>query len=120
MQSNATQVLVPRLQPRNILYRRLLPPGSIVEAGASGQCVPGLEPWIETRTSAEGRHHVPSPPRSGEKVAEGRLRGLDTRQVLTSASSFLGNQLVPLTQALSSVGNGCDVERLQTGERGQQ
>ncbi len=39
--------LVPRLQPRNTLHRRLLPPQSAREAGASGQCVPGLEPWNE-------------------------------------------------------------------------
>jgi len=113
MRSESDRVLVPRLQPRNTLPRRLLPPGSIVKAGASEQCVPGLEPRNET-------NHVPSPPRSGEKVAAGRLRGLDARQISSSASSFLGDDFVPLTLALSPVGKDFDVERLQTGERGQQ
>ncbi|HQZ66647.1 MAG TPA: M56 family metallopeptidase, partial [Planctomycetaceae bacterium] len=44
-------LLVPRLQPRNTLYRRLLPPVPTLEAGASGQCVPGQEPWNEAADS---------------------------------------------------------------------
>ena len=35
--------LVPRLRARSTLPWRLLPPVATSEAGASGQCVPGLE-----------------------------------------------------------------------------
>ena len=41
--------LVPRLQPRNTLHRRLQPPQLTREAGASEQCVPGLEPRNEAK-----------------------------------------------------------------------
>ena len=42
--------LVPRLQPWNTLHLRLLPPVSALEARASDQCVPGLEPRNEEVT----------------------------------------------------------------------
>ena len=49
--STAPNLLVPRLQPRNTLLWRLLPPVPTLEAGASGQCVPGQEPWNEAADS---------------------------------------------------------------------
>ena len=46
--------LVPRLLPRNTLLLRLLPQLPDREAGASGQCVPGLEPRNEMKKVRDG------------------------------------------------------------------
>jgi len=54
---NVLDVLVPRLSPRNALpggsSLRSIQRAGFVEAGASRQCVPGLEPWNEKQGGAE-------------------------------------------------------------------
>ena len=49
---------------------------------------------------------VPPPPRSGEKVAAGRMKEVDA-------------QHCPLTLTLSPVGEGIELDNRSTGERGQ-
>ena len=62
---------------------------------------------------------VPSPPRSGEKVAAGRMRGLDARSFAMLVEFATENHTLPLTLALSPVGEGSHMESCLTGERGQ-
>ena len=62
---------------------------------------------------------VPSPPRSGEKVAAGRMRGLDARSAFAASSVPSSKNSIPLTLALSPVGESIDVASRPTGERGQ-
>ena len=62
------------------------------------------------------RSHVPSPPRSGEKVAAGRMRGLTG---LLSNEAEEKNVKFPLTLALSPRGRIVQLENRLRGERGQ-
>ena len=62
---------------------------------------------------------VPSPPRSGEKVAAGRMRGLDARSFAMLVEFATENHTLPLTLALSPVGEGSHIAGCSTGERGQ-